>query len=171
MPLYKVQDEGRKQKDEDITRLYWVWVKPIWAGEASWRRRKTCPRSRKEMWGGRASMSTEYFHDDLRQNWKTQNSWIEAIWDKSGHWTLCTAVFIFKKSFHGGRFRASCSPFKKHLKQHNWSNYWQCTPNATWYISPYKLSDTWMMVMGCCSNYSTLSHVARGTSSRLAASL
>ena len=29
MPLYKVQDEGRKQKDEDITRLYWVWVKPI----------------------------------------------------------------------------------------------------------------------------------------------
>ena len=106
MPLYKVQDEGRKQKDEDITRLYWVWVKPIWAGEASWRRRKKCPRSRKETWGGRASMFTEYFHDDLRQNWKTQNSWIEAIWDKSGHWTLCSAVFIFKKSFHGGGLRA-----------------------------------------------------------------
>ena len=28
-----------------------------------------------------------------------------------------------------------------------------------------------MMVMGCCSNYSTLSHVARGASSRLAPAL
>ena len=167
--------------------------------------------SRKETWGGRASMFTEYFHDDLRQYWKTQNSWIEAIWDKSGHWTLCTAVFIFQKSFHGGRFRArplkrgtrklevfdvnnTKSPFVSsmrvvwreasnasmklhvhHLKAlettQSRSNYWQCTPNATWYISPYKLSDTWMMVMGCCSNYSTLSHVARGASSRLAPAL